>query len=72
MDLTERPLFLSMRDAMKQDAQLRVKVTPELKDRLKKAADRKDRSVSWLVKKYITAGLAKDERGGGGQMSDDL
>ncbi len=48
---------------MRKTEQVSMKITPELKDKLAKVAARMDRSVSWLVTKFIKDGLNKARNG---------
>jgi predicted DNA-binding protein len=45
---------------VKKTAYLPVKMSPEMKERLKLAARKKDRSAGWVARKYIEAGLDRD------------
>lgn len=45
----------------KKSAEINVKMTQDLKERLQAEADRQDRSRNWLCNKYLLKGLVRDE-----------
>jgi predicted transcriptional regulator len=56
-----------MMAVVKKSAVLPIKLTPEMKGRLREAARIKDRSASWVARKYIQEGLDRDRIKEGGK-----
>lgn len=49
---------------LRKDENLTVRIVGDLKARLKAEAKRQDRSLAWLVEKYLEAGLRREHREG--------
>ena len=47
---------------LKKNVQLQAKIDRDLQARLEAQARAQDRSISWIVRRYICAGLEMDER----------